>query len=308
MCNKIILKKILLIFFSLSFYAQENAKTDFGTIENIEGFNSKYVEARNIDVWLPKNYNSNKKYPVIYMNNGKMLFDKNISWNDNVLELDSIAQKLIDEKIIKEVIIVGIHNIQITLHADYTPQKAYETMSVDEKNDIKNQLKQLGRVTNDFTPNGDNYLKFLTEELKPYIDKKYSTLTDKKNTFIGGSCLGSLISIYALCEYPEVFGGMIGMSTHWPYAFLPENHMWNALQIYFQSKISKANEHKIYLDYGNTDLDIIYPGLQKKIDDIILKKGYDKKHYLSLFFDGDGHSEVYWKNRIHFGLEFLLKN
>jgi predicted alpha/beta superfamily hydrolase len=50
------------------------------------------------------------------------------------------------------------------------------------------------------------YLKFLVTELKPFIDKNFSTKPDQKNTFIAGSSMGGLISIYAICEYPKVFG------------------------------------------------------------------------------------------------------
>lgn len=46
-----------------------------GKIERIERFPSKYVTSRNIDIWLPDGYSESKKYAVLYMNDGQMLFD-----------------------------------------------------------------------------------------------------------------------------------------------------------------------------------------------------------------------------------------
>ena len=70
----------------------------------------------------------------------------------------------------------------------------------------------------------DNYLKFLVKELKPFIDSSFSTLKDQQNTFIAGSSMGGLISMYAICEYPLVFGGAACLSTHWPGIFTMINN------------------------------------------------------------------------------------
>jgi predicted alpha/beta superfamily hydrolase len=56
---------------------------------------------------------------------------------------------------------------------------------------------------------GDQYVDFLVQTLKPYIDKHYRTKKDEKNTFIAGSSMGGLISFYAILKYPKVFGGAV---------------------------------------------------------------------------------------------------
>jgi enterochelin esterase-like enzyme len=56
-------------------------KVSLGRIERISNFKSKYVDERNIDVWLPENYSKEKKYAVVYMQDGQMLFDSLITWN-----------------------------------------------------------------------------------------------------------------------------------------------------------------------------------------------------------------------------------
>ncbi len=54
---------------------------------------------------------------------------------------------------------------------------------------------------------GNQYVDFLVKDLKPFIDKNYRTEKDKQNTFIAGSSMGGLISMYAVLKYPGVFGG-----------------------------------------------------------------------------------------------------
>ena len=60
------------------------------------------------------------------------------------------------------------------------------------------------------------YLRFLVEELKPFVDAQYHTLPGRDDTLIMGSSMGGLISLYALARYPDIFGGVGAVSTHWP--------------------------------------------------------------------------------------------
>ncbi|MCK7479334.1 MAG: alpha/beta hydrolase-fold protein [Candidatus Moduliflexus flocculans] len=53
------------------------------------------------------------------------------------------------------------------------------------------------------------------EEVKPFVDANYPTLPDQRNTFIMGSSMGGLISLYAVSQYPDVFYGAGCVSTHW---------------------------------------------------------------------------------------------
>ena len=97
----------------------------------------------------------------------------------------------------------------------------------------------------EFTPSSDNYLKFIVEELKPFIDSTYSTLIDKENTFIAGSSMGGLISMYAVCEYPNVFGGAACLSTHWPGTFEVENNpIPEIFYNYLTNNLPKPNQNK----------------------------------------------------------------
>ena len=153
----------------------------------------------------------------------------------------------------------------------------------------------------------DNYLKFIVKELKPFIDKTYSTKSDRKNTFIAGSSMGGLISMYAICEYPNIFYGAACLSTHWIGTFDNNKEIPAAFNEYMKKHLPSANNHKIYFDCGTVGLDACYPEYQKSVDEIFRQAGYDDKSFMSLEFKGDDHNEIYWAKRLHIPLTFLLK-
>jgi predicted alpha/beta superfamily hydrolase len=282
-----------------------------GKIIRHENFSSSFITSRNIDVWLPDDYMKEKKhYPVLYMHDGQMLFDSTHTWNHQEWGMDESACKLINEKKVRSFIIVGIWNGGVFRHADYFPQKPFEAMAESEKEQVYNAVRQNGAdVFQGKAINSDNYLKFITKELKPFIDKNYLTLYDRKNTFIAGSSMGGLISMYALCEYPDIFGGAACLSTHWPGIFQMEN---NPVPKYFfnylRNRLPPANQHQFYFDHGTATLDVMYPSLQQEVNKIFYEKGYDKDHFKSLIFEGADHSENSWRKRMEYPLLFILNN
>ena len=199
-------------------------KVSSGKIERISDFKSQFVTPRNIDVWLPENYSASKKYAVLYMQDGQMLYDSDLTWNIQSWNVDETVAELIKSQKIQNTIVVGVWNDSKMRHFDYFPQKPFESLSAVERDTVNHQLKKAGRANEKFSPNSDNYLKFLVKELKPLIDKKYSTFQDRSHTFIAGSSMGGLISMYAICEYPQIFGGAACLSTHWTGTFTNENN------------------------------------------------------------------------------------
>jgi predicted alpha/beta superfamily hydrolase len=289
--------------------AQAIPKVENGTVVRIDNLNSNYVPKRKIDVWLPKGYNTNKKYSVLYMHDGEMLFDSSITWNKKSWLMQEPITKLISENKIKEVIVVGIWNGGERRHSEYFPQKPFEMLNLDQKVTIKEAVrKNNASVFNSHEVNSNNYLKFIVEELKPYIDKNFSTNSNSNNTFIAGSSMGGLISMYAICEYPNVFGGAICMSTHWPGIFEMENNPIPAAFLqYLNEKLPSAQNHKIYFDCGDQTLDALYPPLQNKVDELMRKKGYTQKSWMTKYFTNQDHSEVAWSGRVQIPLQFMLQ-
>lgn len=307
--NKIIFVSIAVSLFSLQLIAQDPFPiVGKGKIERIENFKSQFVASRNIDIWLPEGYSDSIKYSVLYMHDGQMLYDPEKSWNNQAWDIDDVASKLFANNQIRKFIVVGIWNIGQTRHADYFPQKPFKLLSQIEKDTVTAQLQRAGRAKENFNPQSDNYLKFIVKELKPYIDKKYSVYTNQMNTFIAGSSMGGLISIYAICEYPRIFGGAACLSTHWVGTFtLDNNPVPNAFINYLSKKLPNPKNHKIYFDCGDKTLDALYPEIQEKVDSLMIAKGYTDKNWVTKYYPGADHSEKSWNRRLNIPLEFLFE-
>lgn len=283
-------------------------KTTIGQIRQFENFKSNLVAPRTIDVWLPDNYNPKTKYAVLYMHDGKGLYDSSIMWNKQEWKVDEVMGKLQHEGKIRNCIVVGVYNSEKTRHPEYFPQKPFESLTKIERDSVTAQLQRMGRTKEEFKPFSDDYLKFLVTELKPFIDQNFSTKKDRANTFVAGSSMGGLISLYAICEYPDVFGGAACLSTHWPGVFSMDNNpVPTAFYNYIQKNLPDPKTHKIYFDYGDQTLDALYPPLQKRIDEIISSKGYSSKNWITRFFPGENHSEKAWSKCLDIPFMFLLK-
>ncbi len=270
-----------------------------GRIERIDSFRSKYVTARNVDVWLPEGYDPSKKYAVLYMHDGQMLFDSTLTWNKQCWKVDETMTQLIREKKIPPTIVVGIWNGGITRHPDYFPQKPFDGLSQADKDKITKELQEKGRTQAIFQPQSDNYLRFIVEELKPLIDKRYSTHTDRAHTAIAGSSMGGLISLYAICEYPNVFGRAAGLSTHWPGIFSVEGNPFIPAHLaYLRTNLPDPNTHRIYLDGGDQELDALYPPLLLEVEKVMRAKKYTDKNGRVRVISGTGHSERAWSSRL----------
>jgi len=305
--KNLLLSVIFLISYSI-INAQAVPQVEKGSITRIENFNSNYVAKRNVDIWLPQDYDLHKKYAVLYMQDGQMLYDSNTTWNKKSWMIQNAISKLIMDQKIKEVIVVGIWNGDKRRHSEYFPKKPFESLTKEKQKVIYDGVRTKNvSVFNNYEINSDNYLKFIVEELKPYIDSHFATNTKPNYTFIGGSSMGGLISMYAICEYPKVFGGAICMSTHWPGIFEMENNpIPDAFVQYLETNLPNPKNHKLYFDCGDKTLDANYPPLQKKVDEVMRNKGYSAKNWMTKYFTNQEHSEVAWSGRVAIPLAFIL--
>lgn len=261
---------------------------------------SKYVDARNVDVWLPDGYSSKKKYAVLYMQDGQNIFGASTTWNHQSWQIAKTLSRLIKEDSVEKTIVVGIWNNGNQRVAEYYPQKAFNDIAAPYKDSLLAWMPG--------GPDGDNYLKFMVKELKPFIDSAFSVYTDRRHTFLMGSSYGGLISLYAICEYPKVFGGAACMSTHWIGLFNPNNAIPDAIEKYLRKHLPSPEDHKIYFDYGSKTLDRFYGPYQKQVNAIMKEKGYSSKNWETKHFPGADHSEKSWAKRVHIPLIFLLGN
>jgi enterochelin esterase-like enzyme len=276
-----------------------------GTLLRIDDFPSNYIPPRKVDIWLPENYSKNKKYAVLYMHDGQMLFDSTITWNHQEWKVDEVSTRLMNDSITKDFIVVAPYNINELRHSEYFPQKPFESLSESIKDSLSDEAKQNNFKLDIST--SDNYLKFIVKELKPYVDANYSVSTGQQNTFVAGSSMGGLISMYAICEYPKTFGGAACLSTHWPGGNPNDSDLLaDAFFEYMKVNVPSPENHKFYFDYGTETLDKFYPKYAPKVNKIFRDKGYNQSNYRNLKFEGANHSELAWQKRLNIPLAFLL--
>ena len=151
---------------------------------SLHQFHSEILpDDRVVSVYLPPQYleQEERRFPVFYLQDGQNLFDGRTSyiagrtWNAH-----TTADRLTKEGKIEPVILVGVANTGLRRMAEYTPTRDFK-MGGGE---------------------GRSYGRLLMEELKPLIDRTYRTLADAKNTGLGGSSLGGLISLFLGFAHP----------------------------------------------------------------------------------------------------------
>lgn len=279
------------------------ARVSVGKLEQLALAPSKFIEPRPVEVWLPDGYaekaRAGKRFQVLYMHDGQMLFDPSTTWNKTAWNVHETLARLMREGKVRDTIIVGVFNIDRNRYVEYFPQKFLDEMPAAEREAfVRDGLKS--------APKADDYLRFLVQELKPAVDRKYATRTDAAGTFVMGSSMGGLISVYALSEYPQVFGGAAGLSTHWPGIGKPNAALPLAAFNYLNRKLPAPQGHKLYQDHGGKGIDALYAPYQVFIDQIVRDRGYTEANYVSKAYPEDDHNEKAWAARLELPLVFLL--
>ena len=278
--------------------------TTHGKLFRIDSFPSRYVDPRAVFVWLPSDFSPQRHYHVLYMHDGQMLFDSTTTWTGQEWKVDETMEKLTKAGTIKDVIVVGISNNGYYRWSEYVPKGAVDLIPDSLRTKVIEKWLQ-GQMLS------DAYLRFIVYELKPYIDQVYPTIPQPEGTHIMGSSMGGIISLYAICEYPQVFGSAACMSTHWPLN-VPglEDGMDHDFASYFlqylQSHLPAPSWHRIYFDFGTATLDSLYEPYQQKVDQLMQQKGYTADQWITRKFPGEEHTESAWARRLEIPLKFLL--
>ncbi|HMM67185.1 MAG TPA: alpha/beta hydrolase-fold protein [Dokdonella sp.] len=279
-----------------------------GRIERLADFPSKEIPPRNVDVWLPDGYPKSAPYAVLYMHDGQMLFDAATTWNHQEWKADEVAGELIASGRTRPFIIVGIWNGGDARAAEYFPQKPLQSLPAPQRDELLAMTYGAGQKLFSGPVYSDRYLRFLVGELKPYIDGHFATSPRREDTLTMGSSLGALISMYAVAEYPQVFGGAACLSTHWPGQIgdSPANPVPATIFAYIDRSFPKAGSHRIYFDHGTKTLDESYADRQLVVDAIMKAKGYTDAEFMSRVFAGAEHNETSWAQRLAIPMTFLL--
>ena len=235
-------------------------------------------------VYLPPGYRrfSLRRYPVLYLHDGQNVFDAATSFAGVEWGVDETAQRLIHRKLIEPLIIVAVANIGEERVHEYAPTPAV----IGPKDHPKKHSRGLARI----------YGRFLIEELKPFIDRKYRTKPAAEFTGLGGSSLGGLATLAIGIFYSEVFTRLIVMSP---------SIWWDDYAIFrLVGILGEKPPLKIWLDTGTAE-----PGweLARELCKYLADKGWQPGFDLAyLEVKGADHSEAAWAARVEPALRFLF--
>lgn len=281
-----ILPLIILLFFPCPVSAESKNHTLTGDIRFHHVFYSAQAnQHRAIVVYLPPGYEKEKlrRFPVLYMHDGQNIFDSATSFIGIEWQVDETVERLIKQKKIPKIIVVGIYN-----SADRISE--YTSTADPERGGGKSE----------------QYIRFILNDLKPFIDKTYRTIKNRKNTAVCGSSLGGNVSFHMLWHYSKYFskGAILSPAVHWANRAILDDIERN----------KPVRKLKIWLDMGTREGDTLKSfedGIENARDfrDALVKSGFAIGKNLGYFEDvGAVHNESAWAKRMPRILEFLFGN
>ena len=251
-------------------------------------FKSFYFDTKNdfkdrlVRVYIPSTYdfnNPNKRFRVIYMLDGKNLFDDYTSFVGE-WGIDESIENMIENHINDGYIVVGVDapNTDIDRSLEMSPAGIRRTH--------KNELK------------GEGYAhllgEFIFKVVKPDIDKTFHTIKDY--TGVGGSSMGGLMAFYLAMEYQEEIKFSLAFS---PAFFL---FKWDNFKAYLQRKVTQ-NLPKIYFYVGGVGFERIFVETTLRTYNYLIDYGFDSNH-IKLLYDSDKeHNEPAWREYFPIMLE-----
>ena len=249
-----------------------------GNLRKHEQFRSRFLRnQRDLIVYTPPGYDDQpwRHFPVLYLHDGQNLFDGATSFIPGQdWHVGPTADDCIESGAVAPLIIVGMYNTKARIR-EYTPT----------------HVPKLGGGR------ADRYAKFLIEEVKPFVDREYRTLSGPLHTGIGGSSLGGLVSLYLGLKHAAIFGKIAALSP---------SVWWNQLVIHrFVQAMNIQPRPRIWLDIGTREGPRIVHEVEN-FRDVLLEKGWRLEHELHYErVEGAEHNEAAWAQRVGPFLQFL---
>jgi predicted alpha/beta superfamily hydrolase len=230
-------------------------------------------KTRKIWALLPHDYDtSEESYPVLYLQDAQNLFNENADFGN--WEIDKKLAVMSDYGIGKIIIIAVAHA---------------ESERLQEYN-VGQTLLGAG--------SGKQYIRFLTDTLKPFVDKTFRTRSDRESTGIGGSSMGGLVSIFSGLIYPEVFGKLM--------VFSPSLWVIPKIKLGFLD-FFEPSETRLYLYAGGDESDTMISHVTKLQKRLLKRESLQGKMKIRLSINMDGkHNEVYWSDEFPKAIEWLF--
>jgi len=229
-------------------------------------------------IYLPVDYGeSGERYPVLYMFDGHNLFsDEEATFGKSWGLSDYLDETR------TPLIIAAVE----CNHEGDSRLSEYSPVSFDFRG-----KKIVGR--------GKKYMDWLVGEFKPQVDEAFRTLPDRGNTFIGGSSMGGLMTLYALAKYRRYFSRGAALS--------PSLWVQNGEIPDFIKTASFDKQMRLFTDYGSKEFRNHSP--QKELFGETFKLLCDKGVNVTARVVPNGtHSEASWQREIPYFIPLLLED
>ena len=228
---------------------------------------------RDVDVYLPPSYAAGRtRYPVVYMHDGQNLSDPETAFA-GTWQLDAILRNLASRDV--EPIVVGVHNLADERLAEYSP--------------FPDRKHSGGEA--------ERYLAFLTDTLKPRIDRLFRTARGPLRTATVGSSMGGLFSVYAWLRRPDVFA-LAGIMS--PSLWFGRDRLFDFVES------SRLPRGRVYLDAGTAEGAGTLRDVRMLRAMLVAKGAREGESFSYVEARGGRHDEASWGRRLAGALEFLL--
>lgn len=230
-------------------------------------------KTRKIWALLPHDYDTSEEhYPVLYLQDAQNLFNEDAEFGN--WQIDKKLAVMSDYGIGKVIIIAVEHGADERLK-EYNVGKTV-----------------LGQGL------GKQYIRFITETLKPYVDQNFRTKASREFTGIGGSSMGGLVSIYSGLMYPEVFGKLM--------IFSPSLWVSPKIKLGFLDLLD-PQETRMYLYAGGSESASMVGDVKKFHSRLLKRKSLQGKIFMRLSINELGkHNESYWSDEFPKAIEWLF--
>ncbi|MCG7410456.1 esterase [Paenibacillus sp. ACRRX] len=246
-----------------------------------EGFYSDVLDnMRDLVVYLPPSYqiDLNRRYPVLYVHDGQNIFHpafNGYSWN-----IHTTADQLIKERIIEDIIVVGVPNMGMERADEFT-------------HDLEGVCYQDDKVP--IQPRGELYERFIIEEVMPFMDAVFRTKTGPEHTALMGSSRGGQVTYHIGMRRPDVFG-MLGIVS--PYFYCVDPQTQNEVPMY-HTFTAKQPVSKIWIDLGSREGLLVREKHVREVTEKLLQLGYSPDDELVYLYEpGAAHVERDWAARV----------
>ena len=236
-------------------------------------------EPRSAYVYVPDAFEEDPeaRYPVLYMFDGhNVFFDEDATYGKSWGMADFTAATQLP---------VIIAAVECNHHPDNGRLSEYSPFTFDNP--------EVGHVRG----RGHTTMEWLVNTFKPYIDANYPTLPDREHTFIGGSSMGGLMSLYALLQYNDVFSRAAALS---PSIWVSPEKLSGLV-----GRAKLAPGTVLYMDYGSREMGN-HEGMRRGFAEMCSKVLTRGIHLTSRIVPGGTHSEASWEKQLPFMFHTLM--